>query len=252
MADVTQNAEPVQTLKGAFQNRLAWVVFLVSTIGILSVAWFYARTGAQNSAREVFSTIVPLFGTWVGTILAFYFSRENFREANDAVNRAFAQLTPDQKLQQTSVRQVMKTRGATKVYDVPEGRSETNIRIAELLDLTGKGYSRVPIFAPGDVVRYIVHESLLNKFVAETAKTNPGFDLAALTLSDFLAHPAGDQTLKDWVSKKAFVKVDATLADARGAMLAIKGCQDVFVTQSAKPEEPVLGWLTNTDITRDL
>jgi hypothetical protein len=252
MADATQNAEPVQTLTGAFQNRLAWVVFLVATSGILLVAWIYASTLAENSAREVFSTIVPLFGTWVGTILAFYFSRENFREANDAVNRAFAQLTPDQKLQQTSVRQVMKTRGAIKVYDLPEGKSETDIHIAELLDLTGKGYGRVPIFAPGDVVRYIVHESLLNKFIAETAKTNPGFDLAALTLSDFLAHPVGDQTLKDWVSSKAFVKADATLADARDAMLTVKGCQDVFVTQSGKPDEAVIGWLTNTDITRDL
>lgn len=122
MADVIPNAEPVAVVRPELRDKLAWIVFTISTIGILAVAGFYAVKGMPGSAREVFSTIVPLFGTWVGTILAFYFSRENFREANDAVNRAFAQLTPDQKLQQTSVRQAMKTRGAIKVYEVPEGK----------------------------------------------------------------------------------------------------------------------------------
>jgi hypothetical protein len=47
---------------------------------------------------------------------------------------------------------------------------------------------------------------------------------------------------------RAFVRVDANLADAKDAMDKMKGSQDVFVTQSGGEREPVLGWLTNVDI----
>jgi hypothetical protein len=252
MTDVAKDGGPIGVLGSAFKDKLAWWVFGLSTLGIMTVASIYAYKGNDNSSREIFSTLVPLFGTWVGTILAFYFSRENFREANEAVNRAFQQLTPDQQLQQTSVKQVMKVRGAIRGLEISEGKSEADILVGDMQALISKGYGRVPIFGKGDVILYIVHESLLNKFIAESAVAKPGFTLADATLSDFLAHSTGSETLKAWASRKAFVKVSATLADARDAMLAAKGSQDVFITQNGKAEEPVQGWLTNTDITRDL
>jgi hypothetical protein len=48
----------------------------------------------------------------------------------------------------------------------------------------------------------------------------------------------------------AFVSVDQTLADAKAAMDAVPGCQDVIVTQSGAPTMPVIGWIMNTDIGR--
>jgi hypothetical protein len=71
---------------------------------------------------------------------------------------------------------------------------------------------------------------------------------------------AGDLTLADLLSdldmKKIFeetfvvVKRQATLAEAKGAMIARPGCSDVFVTAGGGRNEPVVGWLTNVDISR--
>src|SRR2546427_1451912 len=38
-------------------------------------------------ARLVFASVLPLFGTWVGTVLAFYFARENLQAATDSTIR---------------------------------------------------------------------------------------------------------------------------------------------------------------------
>jgi hypothetical protein len=48
----------------------------------------------------------------------------------------------------------------------------------------------------------------------------------------------------------AFVSADQTLADAKAAMDAVSGCQDVIVTQTGAPTMSVTGWIMNTDIGR--
>ena len=45
-------------------------------------------------------------------------------------------------------------------------------------------------------------------------------------------------------------RIRGALADAKASMERKPGCQDVFVTQSGGPDQPVLGWLTNTRIQR--
>jgi hypothetical protein len=40
--------------------------------------------------RLVFAAVVPLIGTWVGTLLAYNFSRENFEAASQATKDTYA------------------------------------------------------------------------------------------------------------------------------------------------------------------
>ena len=55
--------------------------------------------------------------------------------------------------------------------------------------------------------------------------------------------------MRELVEKSiAFVSSKTTLGDAKAAMEKTKNCQDVFVTENGIPEEPVIGWLTNTEI----
>ena len=49
-------------------------------------------------------------------------------------------------------------------------------------------------------------------------------------------------------SSFGFVPSTATLADAKREMERIEKCADVFVTQSGKKDEPVLGWITDNTI----
>jgi hypothetical protein len=50
----------------------------------------------------------------------------------------------------------------------------------------------------------------------------------------------------------AFVASKATLEDAKAEMEKTSNCQDVFVTQTGKADEPIQGWLTNTEISKHL
>ena len=71
--------------------------------------------------------------------------------------------------------------------------------------------------------------------------------ISATTLDDLQQFPE----MRELVEKSiAFVSVKATLGDAKAAMEKTKNCQDVFVTENGKPEEPIIGWLPNTEITK--
>jgi hypothetical protein len=45
-----------------------------------------------------------------------------------------------------------------------------------------------------------------------------------------------------------FVSLDSNLRDAQLIIDRVDVCQDVFVTQTGKNTEPVLGWITNSTI----
>jgi hypothetical protein len=75
----------------------------------------------------------------------------------------------------------------------------------------------------------------------------PPFQVAKLSLKDFLNH----KNMEGLVGKTfAFVSISDSLADAKKRMEALKNCQDVFVTDDGSEDKPVLGWLTNIEITK--
>jgi hypothetical protein len=43
---------------------------------------------------------------------------------------------------------------------------------------------------------------------------------------------------------------DRTMADAKAAMEQIPGCQDAIVTKNGDRAEPMIGWLSNIDVSR--
>lgn len=62
---------------------------------------------------------------------------------------------------------------------------------------------------------------------------------------------AAGETFEDLITGSlAFVGRDKTLADAKTAMEAVPGCQDVIVTENGNKTMPVLGWITNVDIAK--
>jgi hypothetical protein len=77
------------------RSTLAYVVLSISIVGIVVLAGLTISRDAQE-AKNVFNVVLPVFASWVGTILAFYFGRENFESANREVRSIFAQLTPQQ------------------------------------------------------------------------------------------------------------------------------------------------------------
>jgi hypothetical protein len=54
--------------------------------------------------------------------------------------------------------------------------------------------------------------------------------------------------LRKLIEAIGIVGANATIAEARAAMRAVQGSNDVFVTTNGKRTDPIIGWLTNTDL----
>jgi hypothetical protein len=50
---------------------------------IIGVAWGKNSSGAEvaAAAKDILATLLPVIGTWIGTVLAFFYSKENFESA---------------------------------------------------------------------------------------------------------------------------------------------------------------------------
>jgi hypothetical protein len=103
-------------------------------------------------------------------------------------------------------------------------------------DASDPPVSRLLFLADGKF-RYLMHESVLHAFLVN----NPN----GHTLQDLLNDPESARQISRLV---ALVSSSATLAQAKAALDAIKGAQDIIVTSSGDTNGQVLGWLSNTDL----
>jgi hypothetical protein len=239
----------------AFRNRVALYVLNSAIWGLITLAVLLVLSSASN-AREVFNALLPVFGTWVGTLLAFYFSRENFEAASKSVREMAQAVTGAEKLQSTPVKLVMIR--PDRIETLPDpllNKKDAEITLTELINHLQHGTKRdrLPIFKDNKKVgpaERVLHRSIVEKFIAQATLQQPPLKpIGELTLADLMADP---QLGKVVLGSFALVKSDATLADAKNEMdktsaaLGRAGnCYDVFVTENGKPEETVIGWVTN-------
>src|SRR5882762_1443441 len=103
---------------------------------------------------------------------------------------------------------------------------------------------------------YLVYKATVHQFLSRIAleQVKVGNKKPAeVTLKDVLDT---DPKLKEMFEKSfGFVSVTASLADAKGEMERVGQkipCNDVFVTQNGKSEEPILGWVSDNTIAENL
>jgi hypothetical protein len=222
---------------------LATIVVVVSLVAVIVLAGIaiYAEKG---QAKDILTMVLPMIGTWVGTVLAFCFGKEQLEAATRSVTAIARQLTPEEKLRSIKVTDKMIPRAAAHVAKVDPDKLILVEAVADL-EKEKKG-NRLPVMDPDDKPRYIIHRSTIDRFIAKAAATGKSADeLRSLTLADLLS----DSDLKPQVQNTfATVPETATLADAKRAMESIPWCQDVLVTHTGASNEPVIGWITNAII----
>jgi len=131
--------------------------------------------------------------------------------------------------------------------DLDKSKPEAVLLKDLIQELESRKLNRIPMFSGDGKILYIAHRSMFDKFIAQQVFSNAVKSPAELTLADLLEM---DDMRHLFESTFAVVSRQATLAEARSAMLARQGCSDVFVTAQGSPAEPVQGWLTNVDIVR--
>jgi len=235
------------------RDRIARYVVWFFGGGLLLVSLVIAVTGANVAQQpeqkisvlmQVFTAIIGVVGTWVGTVLAFYYSKDNFEAASQQSRALAEQLSPD-RLRTLSVERVMIRRSAIKTLSVQTGRDE-DVAVNKVKEAIS-GVSRLVVVNANDSVRYIIHESLVYRDIVQRGgkkRDNAGQDVDR-TLADLLKD---DVDIGRAALLIAFVDAGGTLADAKAAMEKVVGARDVIVTTGADSAKPVLGWITNNII----
>jgi hypothetical protein len=132
----------------------------------------------------------------------------------------------------------------TRHLELDKDAPEEFLLSALLQDLEAGGWHRLPVIGEGGNAHSIVHVSAVDQFIR--CRALGGKDVAALTLADLFDD---DELAKMFASTFVVVGSETDLTAAAAAMAGKPGCQDVFVTKTGSTKEPVLGWVTDHDLT---
>jgi hypothetical protein len=231
----------------------------LAVIVILGASFTKDPATVKDSAQLLVSSLLPVFGTWVGTVLAFYFSKENF----EAANRGTIDLVRSvaQRLGSTRVTDVMTSRARMMVLEIPSGKTIADIKAQEvaskfeLVGANGNPISRLPIIDGSGACIGFLHRSVWAEMRAMAfSQSQPSFDIKTSTLEPLLKmdYPlAKGRSFDALITQSiAYVARDVSVADAKSAMERVLNCQDVIVSERGTKTEPVLGWISNVDIIR--
>ncbi|WP_295795048.1 hypothetical protein [Mucilaginibacter sp.] len=261
-----ENSNESNTPQAVVANNVTRIVLIgTCVLGVLgiSIAIVDTAKGKTSEAKDVlqtlFATILPLFGTWIGTILAYYFSKENLAAANQTVKSLVTSLTSSTKLETLKAKDVMIQVDKLVYVEYKTGADDTTFDLStKFLDFINTNkISRVILLDENKVAKYVLHKSTIEGFIAEqyfatqkSAAAGTTVALPPLTFADLKAKGNANvqDILKDGIK---FVKEDANLSDAKTLISNYKVCNDVFITKSGLATEPVLGWITDKTITEN-
>jgi putative lipase involved disintegration of autophagic bodies len=225
------------------KDSLAIGVTVCSVLGAFFLSYIAITNNSSTSiGKDVLSAVLPLLGSWVGTILAYYFSRDNFEAANQSLSNMV------DKVNKTELKSVPVTERMIKVDEIfHKKESEINQKLVDILekfDDSKEIWSRLPIFSDEQQIKALIHRTTIEKFIMKNYKnTDLSQKIEDLTIMDLL----NDPQLKD---KYDVLGESSTLADAKQKMDQLT-CKDVFITKTGKQEEPVIGWITNAIIMKN-
>src|SRR5262249_12824994 len=157
----------------AARERLALLVIVFSflVIGVISGLAIGLADKPGDAAKNLLTILLPVLGTWVGTVLAFYFARENLAAAAAATAHTL-RLTGRPGGQPVTGRMLSEADWIT--FDVPDGTPVAAVKISELRTQMSKDKPpsrRLPIRDAKRAVLYVIHDSTLNAFA--DAKKQP-------------------------------------------------------------------------------
>jgi hypothetical protein len=226
-------------------------------MGIAAIFYFVIRGGLVVLSAPLDVEKLSPFGIGAFAALSGLFSKQATDKLSDIFDNLFKtqkgkgdEGRSDKLEEMRPVTEVMIGVNKITPFTIEKGKTEKDVPITDLHKLLKGVITRIPILNDKVAVKYIIHQSMLYKFISENSiekskGAGPPFDVAASSFEDFLQFAE----MRELVEKSiAFVSAKATLGDAKVAMEKKKNCQDVFVTENGTPEEPILGWLPNTEI----
>lgn len=226
-----------KSLKEKRYTIAIWILGIV-TIAITILAIISIIVDPDN-AFTIFNTTLPVFASWIGTVLVFYFGKENFESANTEVRKMLEAASSDK--MRKPVKEVMKRIADVGVFNIEEKDGE-NVKLKVLNEKYNDSVTRLPVLNADKSVAYMIHKSSIDQYLLDDEGTH---DLNS-SLGDFIKDRKSKE--KEFGIGKGFVVVSEseTIEDAKEKMEAAGStCQDIFVTKNGGDKEPVTGWISN-------
>lgn len=247
MTDATSGSADHQAtiaLKHAQAQR--WLAITLFAFSFAILGWVANKAlsceicDQDDRIQLVFTTITTLVGTWVGTLIAFYFSRENFEAASRSMQKTIDRLSPEERLHAVPAENAMIPRSQMTTFDLATDQELASVPLAALVErfASDKNVSRLPILKPDGSITAIVHRSLLNRYLQANK------DVQDPTIGSI----ENDTDLGPKLKLFGVIAKGRTLRDAKTAMGSQPGCKDVFVTATGAAGENVIGWITDSRI----
>jgi hypothetical protein len=228
--------------RAAIGRRIVyWALSAVTLLGVAAMGMIaFVSETRFGQVKDVLAILLPMIAAWVGTVLAFYFSKENYVAAAQ-FNKEVLGLTLEQRLQSISVSSVMipiSTADNKFVLKAPPSGVKLKADLlATTADKTGR--NRIVVLDDSGVVKFIAHRSILDKFIAERAFA--GEPVADLTFESVLNSP----DYKAWIDSFGSVDSRTTLQTVKAIMDSDPKCSDVAVTEDGTRRSRAVGWVTN-------
>jgi len=228
----------------------AIVIYAFIILIALSLVILFATGASIDDKKFVFTAIVPLVASWVGTVLAFYYGRENFEAAASKILGLSKETLDD--LNVINIMILTKTM-VTWTYD--HGKSE----LEDILEIFKKvDKDRIPFLDSDQRPKYMVHRHQMEKYyLSQKIIESQSGDDKVETESDSLqliAFFRSNESKFGYKQKNGFVTInrDSTIQRALEIMKSVDGCKDIFVTENGTADSPVIGWITDVLVTRFL
>ncbi len=217
-------------------------------IGIPVIRGYADPTESYQSIKDLFAIVLPVLGTWVGTILAFYFSQKSLAAATNSTIQLHQQfVSSEEKLQSIKITDKMIPMDQVLAkLTIEAGKSEKDYLLTDLIAMLDscdptKSRERLPIIDSQGCVKYVAHRSLIDKFRGEKI-SDP--NVLKLTLKDMV----DDAKYKRVLEAFDVLPATATLADAKHLIDKNVLCADVFVTERGDRTSRAVGWVTSADV----
>lgn len=253
MAD--NSTTPDEKLRGSIATKI--LLYGTIALGVVAVTLIIGALAVGSDkdksiaiVANVFNALLPVIATWVGTVIAFYFGKENFAAASKSVQDMVTAMTSDQKLKSISAKDknAIIPVSDIKYYKYTTEAEIAAIKLSEVVKfMNTNAVMRLPFMDSANVLRYCVHRSIFDKYISTIALNNTDAKIGDLTFGDFLKSTI-DEVHQYVTSSVEFVKEESTLYDVKLIMDNNHYCEDVFLTKNGKKEEAIMGWITNDKI----
>jgi hypothetical protein len=233
------------------RNVVSYIILGFGFTFIIAVTIQFIFDPTKVDAIQKMTTIfLPVIAAWVGTVIAFYFGKENFNVANDRIRELVDKVNPMEKLKKISIKDVMIPYDKIIKYDLPDGADYKKVLLYDLLIICkDKKQSRIPVIKTNKVLATVIHRSIIDLIISKnTLNPDPKKDVKNFTIQDLI----DDEETKIFIKTQLCVKEDANLLDAKSAYDNEPNAQDVFITSSGSITEPILGWVTQNEIIKYL